>query len=66
VADAHLLSLVRTRLDRPCGGAAGECRCSLADVERVLCEELCRWIEIPACLADLFFIEKCALALGTD
>lgn len=33
-------------------------------VERLPSEELCRWIDIPWCEADLYFIEKCALALG--
>jgi hypothetical protein len=35
-------------------------------VERLPSEELCRWVDIPWCEADLYFIEKCALALRAN
>jgi hypothetical protein len=35
-------------------------------VERLSSEELCRWVDIPWCEADLYFIEKCALALSAE
>ena len=35
-------------------------------VEQLPSEELCRWVDIPWCEADLYFIEKCALALGAN